>query len=45
MVVCCSQKVVLRAVDFNVIVKETFSYIIILDILWKNPKSGEFEFL
>lgn len=40
MVVCCSQKVVFRAVDFNVIIKETFSYIIVLDILWKNPKSG-----
>lgn len=42
MVVCCSQKAVLRAVDLIVLIKETFSYIIILDILWKNSKSGEF---
>lgn len=33
MVVCCSQKAVFRAVDFNVIIKETFSSIVILDIL------------
>lgn len=31
-----------RAVDFNVIIKQTFSYIIILGILWTNSKSGEF---
>lgn len=40
MVVCCSQKAVLRVVDFNVIIKETFSSIVILDILWKNSKLG-----
>lgn len=42
MVVCCSQKAVLRAVDFDVIIKVTFSSIVILDVLWKNSKSGEF---
>lgn len=31
-----------RAVDFNVIIKQTTSYIIFLGILWTNSKYGEF---